>query len=120
MMIEAVQTPITYRWPGGKIRADLSRPAEFAAERVKKRLPSGPGKVRAVLPDGPRFHLGDQVTHVNQDGRMDAGEVQGLTRVEPPALNPGYRYLIACSSREAWVHESLIKPVPTAGHKEEP
>ncbi len=78
------------------------------------------GKVRAISPDGPLHHLGDLVQVCHQNETVEVGEVQALTRVEPPSLKPGYWYLVACSSTEAWVHESLVEPVPTAGDEEKP
>ncbi len=50
MLIEAVEGPITYRWPGGEVRLEVGKPVELPPERARKLLRKASGKVRAVSP----------------------------------------------------------------------
>ncbi len=50
MLIEAVDHPITYRWPNGKIVLVLGQPVDVSAERGAKILKKCGAKVRAVTP----------------------------------------------------------------------
>ena len=77
------------------------------------------GKIRAVLPDGPRFHLGDLVHVHHQDGQVEAGQVEGVTRIEGPSpCKPGYWYWVVSKTMECWIHQSFLSPVPTTVDKE--
>ena len=57
MLIEAVDHPITYRWPNGKIVLVLGQPVDVSAERGAKILKKCGSKVRAV----PQFVVGGWV-----------------------------------------------------------
>jgi hypothetical protein len=48
MLIEAVDHPIRYRFPGGEIRLEPGRPVEVEPERAAKLLARAGAKVRAV------------------------------------------------------------------------
>lgn len=52
MLVEAVKTPILYRWPGGEVRLIPNRPVDLPADRARRLLDKAPGKVRVVEP-GP-------------------------------------------------------------------
>ena len=59
---------------------------------------------------GPCWLPGDLVQVRHQDGLVEAGQVEGVTRIESPSpCKPGYWYWVAATS-EAWFHESLLKP----------
>ncbi len=61
--------------------------------------------------------VGDLVQVHHQDGRVEAGEVQGLTRIEAPSVcRPGYWYWVLSETGEQWVHESLLE----LGHTSKP
>jgi len=106
-----VLAPLKIRVPGGKIQQlTLGCHTELPYEQAKKLLAKAPGKVRAVSTGGPRFYLGNLVQVHHQDGRVEAGEVQGLTRIEAPSVcRPGYWYWVLSETGEQWVHESLLE-----------
>ena len=50
MLLEAVETPIRYRWPEGKIDLIPGQPVDVSAERGAKILKKCGAKVRTVQP----------------------------------------------------------------------
>jgi len=50
MLIEAVDHPIRYRFPGGEIRLEPGQPVEVEPERAAKLLARAGAKVRAITP----------------------------------------------------------------------
>ncbi len=70
----------------------------------------GLGDAATTPAAGPRWLPGDLVQVHHQDGRVEAGEVQGLTRIEAPSVcRPGYWYWVLSETGEQWVHESLLE-----------
>ena len=57
MILEAIETPIHYRWPEGEICLIPGQPVDVSAERGKKILKKCGAKVRVVAP----FVVGDWV-----------------------------------------------------------
>jgi len=51
MLLEAIETPIRYRWPKGKIDLIPGQPVDVSVERGAKILKKCGGKVRTVQPD---------------------------------------------------------------------
>lgn len=51
MLVEAINTPLIYRWPGGEVHLEPGRPVELSEYRVKRLLAKAPGKVRVVPSD---------------------------------------------------------------------
>jgi hypothetical protein len=64
MLIEAVDHPIRYRFPGGEIRLEPGRPVEVEPERAAKLLARAGAKVRAIT---PVMHPGDRITWTRGD-----------------------------------------------------
>jgi len=48
MLIEAVNQPVRYRWPGGEICLLPGRPVDLSEDRARKLLAKVPEKVRVV------------------------------------------------------------------------
>jgi len=51
MLLEAIETPIRYRWPQGKIDLIPGQPVDVSVERGTKILKKCGAKVRTVQPD---------------------------------------------------------------------
>ena len=75
MLIEAVDHPIRYRFPGGEIRLEPGRPVEVEPERATKLLARAGAKVRAIT---PRVHPGDRITWIRGDLTVQHGVVDFL------------------------------------------
>lgn len=75
MLIEAVDHPIRYRFPGGEIRLEPGRPVEVEPERAAKLLARAGVKVRAIT---PVIHSGDRITWVRADGTTHTGLIDVL------------------------------------------
>jgi len=54
MLLEAVEMPITYRWPGGEVRLEPGKPIDLPQDRAAKLLAKAAGKVRMVAAAWPR------------------------------------------------------------------
>ena len=52
-MIEAVEEPVTYRWPGGEIQLEPGCPVYLPESRALKLLAKAQGKVRLAAPPRP-------------------------------------------------------------------
>jgi hypothetical protein len=46
MLLEAVEKPIIYRWPGGEVRLEPGKPVPLPEDRARRLLAKAPGKVR--------------------------------------------------------------------------
>jgi hypothetical protein len=84
MLIEAVDHPIRYRFPGGEIRLEPGQPVEVEPERAAKLLARAGAKVRAVeapssnvvvKPAGPTppLHPGWLVAYRDRRGALCGG-----------------------------------------------
>lgn len=62
-----------------------------------------------------RFYLGALVHACYPNGQAEAGQVEGLTRVEGPSPRAGFWYLVVTTSGEAWFHGNLVTPALTTG-----
>lgn len=49
MLIEAIQGPITYRWPGQEVHLVPGTPVDLPDERARRLLVKAQGKVRIVM-----------------------------------------------------------------------
>jgi hypothetical protein len=72
MLIEAVDHPIRYRFPGGEIRLEPGRPVEVEPERAAKLLARAGAKVRAIT---PIMHPGDRISWTRGDLTVQHGIV---------------------------------------------
>ncbi len=62
MIVEAIDTTVMYRWPGGEVRLEPGNPIELPKERATRLLAKACGKVRAVDPDPiPALNPGDRI-----------------------------------------------------------
>jgi hypothetical protein len=75
MLIEAVDHPIRYRFPGGEIRLEPGRPVEVEPERATKLLARAGPKVRAIT---PVIHSGDLIEWQRADLSIQRGGVDYL------------------------------------------
>ncbi|TKB75257.1 MAG: hypothetical protein E8D45_07835 [Nitrospira sp.] len=53
MLVEAVNGPIRYRWPGGEIRLVPGKPVELPNDRAERLLAKAGGKVRQITTTAP-------------------------------------------------------------------
>ncbi len=53
MLIEAVEEPVTYRWPSGEIRLEPGCPVYLPESRALRLLAKAQGRVRLAEPVGP-------------------------------------------------------------------
>ena len=109
MLIEAVDFPIRYQWPGGEIRLLPGKPVQVDEERGKKVLAKCGPKVRAVQP----FDVGDclsyQVAQDPQQGPFRVAEVA-------PDLSHGQWWaLVEKPGSLAWIHERIMTKVESKG-----
>jgi len=74
MLIEAVENPIRYRWPKGKIDLIPGHPVDVSVERGAKILKKCGAKVRTVTP----FVLGDWVEFLSPLFGVCSGRVLSL------------------------------------------
>ncbi|HEV8328446.1 MAG TPA: hypothetical protein VGQ08_13275 [Nitrospiraceae bacterium] len=75
MLIEAVDHPIRYRFPGGEIRLEPGRPVEVEPKRAAKLLARAGAKVRAIT---PVMHPGDRISWTRGDLTVQHGVVDFL------------------------------------------
>ncbi len=62
MIVEAIDTTVMYRWPGGEVRLEPGNPIELPKERATRLLAKTCGKVRVVDPDPiPALNPGDRI-----------------------------------------------------------
>ena len=87
MLIEAVDHPIRYRFPGGEIRLEPGQPVEVEPERAAKLLAKAGTKVRAVeVPScdvvletaSPTIRVGDRIEWERADLTVQHGVVDVL------------------------------------------
>ena len=68
MLIEAVERPITYRWPGGEVQLEPGRAVDLPEDRALKLLAKAQGKVRLVSPTGSAMEPGCLIHWESMDG----------------------------------------------------
>ena len=81
MWIEAVERPLTYRWPGGEIRLEPGHPVDVPDDRAQRLIAKTGDKVRSV-PRPVYWESGGQILgphHRTGTGWWsDRGERRGL------------------------------------------
>ncbi len=55
MLIEAIEEPVTYRWPSGEIQLEPGCPVYLPESRALKLLAKAQGKVRLAEPANPEW-----------------------------------------------------------------
>ncbi len=55
MLIEAVEEPVTYRWPSGEIRLEPGCPVYLPESRALRLLAKAQGRVRLAEPANPEW-----------------------------------------------------------------
>lgn len=76
MKLEAIGTPLTYRWPGGSVYLEPGRPVDLPEARAQRLLDKAPGKVRVITPT--LFQAGSQVTWCRANGSTQFGIVDQI------------------------------------------
>jgi hypothetical protein len=94
MLIEAVDHPIRYRFPGGEIRLEPGRPVEVEPERAAKLLARAGAKVRTIT---PVMHHGDRISWTRGDLTVQHGVVDFLH------TDPDGTVWAFCSVADSWV-----------------
>lgn len=103
MLLEAVDCPIRYEWPEGKICLIPGQTVDVSAERGAKILKKCGAKVRAVQP----FDVGDCLSYqVAQEAQEGPFEV-----VETTESHGQWWALVVKKNSHAWIHQALVVKV---------
>lgn len=75
MLIEAIGSPLTCRWPGGEVRLEPGKPIDLPDDRAQRLLSKAPGKVRMVT---PTIAAGSLVSWRRADGTQPGAFVDAI------------------------------------------